>query len=194
MDVDIHTDARFAIANRHHQVRRFSADPRQRDQFLDGVGNRSAINLQKATTNGVNGFGFCPVESDRIDSALDLLERESQHGGRLMRQREEPGTGVSGRLIFGSETEETRYEDAEGVSVRLARHYADDRLLPLPNLALYDSKRSSDLVLAHGGGRTLETLGEMRSTERVERTPTLAYASTTTFDAAVVLRAAWLSS
>ena len=41
-----------------------------------------------------------------------------------------------------------------------------NRLLPLPNLALHDSKRGSDLVLAHGQGRDMKALGEMRSTER----------------------------
>ena len=93
---------------------------------------------------------FCPVESDGIDGMLDLPERESQHGGRLMCQREQPGTGFRCRLVFGSKAEQARYEDAEGVSVRLARHHAENRLLPLPNFAFHDSKRSSDLVLAHG--------------------------------------------
>ncbi len=79
--------------------------------------------------------------------------------GRLMRQCEEPGTGFTCRLVFGPEAEEARYEDAEGISVRLARHHAEDRLLPLPNLALHDSKRSSDLILAHGRGRNTEGLG-----------------------------------
>lgn len=67
-----------------------------------------------------------------------------------MRQCKEPGTGFTCRLVFGPETEKARNEDAEGVSVRGVRHQAEDRLFPLPNLALHDSKRSSDLVLAHG--------------------------------------------
>ena len=114
----------------------------------------------------MNRFGFRPVEPDGIDGAFDLLEREGQHRGRLMRQREQPGTGFTGRLVFGPKAEETGYEDAEGISVRLACHHAEDRLLPLPNLALHNSKRSSDLILAHGQGRDTEALGGMRSTER----------------------------
>ena len=98
----------------------------------------------------MNRFGFRPVEPDGIDRAFNLLEREGQHRGRLMRQREQPGTGFTGRLVFSSEAEETGYEDEKGISVRLARHDAENRLLPLPNLALHDSKRGSDLVLAHG--------------------------------------------
>ena len=43
--VDIHADARLAIADCHHQVRRFPANPRQRDQLLDGIGNRSSIGV-----------------------------------------------------------------------------------------------------------------------------------------------------
>lgn len=114
----------------------------------------------------MNGFGFRPVESDGIDGAFDLLEREGQHRGRVMRQREQPATGFTCRLVFGPEAEEARYEDAEGVSVRVARHHTEDRLLPLPNLALHDSKRSSDLILAHGRGREMKALKVMRSTER----------------------------
>ena len=166
MHVDIHADAGLAIADRHHQVRRFPADPRQRDQLLDGVGNYASIDVKKATANCMNGFGFSSVEPDGIDRAFDLLEREGQHCGRLMRQREQPGTGFTGRLVFGPEAEETRYEDTKGISVRLARHHAEDRLLPLPNLALHDSKRSSDLILAHGRGRDMKALGGIRSTER----------------------------
>ena len=79
-----------------------------------------------------------------------FLKRDGQHRSRLMRQREQPDTGFTGRLIFGSEAEKTGDEDAKGISVRLARHHAEDRLIPLPNLALHDSKRSSDLILAHG--------------------------------------------
>jgi hypothetical protein len=111
------------------------------------------------------GFGFRPVKPDGIDGALDLLEREGQHRGRLMRQGEQPGTGFTCRLVFGPETEEARHEDAEGVSVRFARHHADDRLLPLPNLALHNSKRNRDLVLAHGRGRDMKALRGLRSTE-----------------------------
>src|SRR4249920_3228460 len=106
----------------------------------------------------MNGFGFCPVEPDGIDGAFDLLEREGQHRGWLMRQREQPGTGFTRRLVFGPEAEETGNKDAKWVPVRLARHHAEDRLLPLPNLALHDSKRSSDLILAHGQGRDTEGL------------------------------------
>lgn len=98
----------------------------------------------------MNRFGFRPVEPDWIDRLFDLRQWESQHRGRLMREREEPGTGFTSRLVFGSETEEAGNEDAKGVSIRLAGHHAKDRLLPLPNLALHDSKRSSDLILAHG--------------------------------------------
>jgi hypothetical protein len=83
-----------------------------------------------------------------------------------MRQREQPGTGFTGRLVFGPEAEEARYEDAEGVSIRLACHHTEDRLLPLLNLTLYDSKRGSDLILAHGRVRNMKALGGMRSTER----------------------------
>ena len=150
MHVDIHADTGLAIRDRHHQVRRFPADPRQSDQLLDGVGNCASIDVQQATANGMDRFGFRPVEPDGIDRAFDLPEWKDQHRGRLMRQREQPGTGFTGRLVFGPEAEETGYEDAEGVSVRLARHYAEDRLFPLPNLALHNSKRGSDLVLAHG--------------------------------------------
>ena len=166
MHVDIHADAGLAVADRHHQVRRFLADPRQSDQLLDGVGNRSSIDVQKATANCMNGFGFCPVEPDGIDGAFDLPEREGQHGDRVMRQLEEPGTGFTCRLVFGPEAEKARNEDAKGIPVRLARHHAEDRFLPLPNLALHDSKRSSDLILAHERGRKLKALGGMRSTER----------------------------
>lgn len=65
-------------------------------------------------------FGFRPVETDGIDGLFDLLKRKGQHRGRLMRQREEPATGFTGRFIFGSEAEETGNEDAEGIAVRLA--------------------------------------------------------------------------
>lgn len=112
-----------------------------------------------------------------------------------MRQRKQPGTGFMCRLVFGPETEKARYEDTEGVSVRQARHHADDWFLPLANLAFYDSKRSSDLILAHGRGKNVKALRGMQSTERVSRGEMLipVYASTTTFDAAAALRAAWLS-
>jgi hypothetical protein len=152
MHVDIHADAGLAIADRHHQVRRFPADPRQCDQLLDGVGDYASISVQQTTANGMNGLGFRPVEPDGIDGAFDLPERQGQHRGRLMRQGEQPGTGFTRRLVFGSEAEETGYKDAKGISVRLARHHADNRLLPLPDLALHNSKRCSDLVLAHGRG------------------------------------------
>ena len=75
-----------------------------------------------------------------------------------MRQRKQPGTGFMCRLVFCPETEEAGYEDAEGVSVRKACDHADDRLLPLANLALNNSKRSSDLILAHGRGRNVNGL------------------------------------
>jgi hypothetical protein len=101
----------------------------------------------------MDGFGFRPVEPDGIDGTFDLQEREGQHRGRPMRQREEPGTGFTGGLVLGPEAEETGNEDAKGISVRLARHDADDRLFPLPNLALHYLKRSSDLILAHGQER-----------------------------------------
>ena len=152
MHVNIDADTWLAIGDRHDQVRRFPADPRQSDQFLDGVGNCASIDIQQATANSMDGFGLGPVEADRIDRAFDLLEREGQHRDRLMCQRVQPGAGLTGRLVFGPETEETGYEDAEGIPVRLARHHAEDRLLPLPNLALHDLKRSSDLILAHGWG------------------------------------------
>ena len=158
MHVDIHANAGLTIADRHHQVRCFPANPRQSDQFLDGVGNRSTIDVEKATANGMNGFGFRPVEPDGIDHAFDLLEREHQHGCWLVCQLEQPGAGFPCRLVFGPETEEARYEDTEGVSIRVARHHAEDRLFPLPNLALDDSKRRSDLILAHGGGRETKTV------------------------------------
>jgi len=161
MHVDIHANAGLTIADRHHQVRRFPANPRQSDQFLDGVGNRSSIDVEKATANGMNGFGFRPVESDGIDRTFDLLEREGQHGGWLVCQLEQPGTGFPCRLVFGPEAEEARHEDTEGVSIRVARHHAEDRLFPLPNLALDDSKRRSDLILAHGRG------GEMKTVRRI---------------------------
>ena len=83
-----------------------------------------------------------------------------------MRQSEQPGTRFTCRLVFGPEAEEARHEDAEGISVRIARHHAEDWLLPLPNLALHNSKRSSDLVLAHGQEGDTETVGGVRSTER----------------------------
>lgn len=144
----------------------------------------------------MNRFGFHPVESDGIDGAFDLPEREGQHRSRLMRQREQPGTGFTGRLVFGPEAEEAGNEDAKGISVRLSRHYAEDRLLPLPNLALHNSKRRSDLILAHGQEKYTEALEECdQPIGRARgRTLTLAYASPTTFDAAAVPRAAWLSS
>jgi len=166
MHVYIHTDAGLAITDRHHQVRRFPADPRQSDQLLDRIGNCASIDVEKATANCMNGFGFRAVEPDGIDGAFDLPEREGQHRGRLMRQREEPGTGFTCRLVFGPEAEEARHEDAKGISVRLARHYAEDRLPPLLNLALHDSKRGSNLILAHGQGRDMKALGGMRSTEQ----------------------------
>jgi len=100
----------------------------------------------------MNRFGFRPVEPDGIDGTFDLLERKGQHRGRLVRQREQPGTGLTCRLVFGPEAEEARNEDTKGIPVRLACHDADDRLLPLPNLALHNSKRGSDLILAHGQG------------------------------------------
>ena len=153
MHVDIHADAGLAIADRHHQVRRFPADPRQCDQLLNGVGDYASIHVQQATANGMNGFGFRPVESDGIDGAFDLPERQGQYRRWLMRQGEQPGTGFTRRLVFGSEAEETGYKDAKGISVRLARHHSDNRLFPLPDLALHDSKRCSNLVLAHGRGR-----------------------------------------
>jgi len=108
----------------------------------------------------MNGFGFRPVEPNGINRLFDLSERKGQHRGRLMRQCEQPDAGFTCRLVFGSETEETRNKDAKGVSVRLARHHADDRLLPLPDLALDYSKRGSDLVLAHGRRRARKTFGE----------------------------------
>jgi len=161
MHVNIHADAGLAIADRHHQVRRFPADPRQSDQLLDGVGNCASIDVQKATANCMNGFGFRPVKPDGIDGAFDLPEREGQHRGRLMRQGEQPGTGFTCRLVFSPEAEEARHEDTKGISVRFARHHADDRFLPLPNLAFHDSKRSSDLILAHGRGRNMKALEGM---------------------------------
>ena len=104
----------------------------------------------------MNGISFRPVEPNGIDGMFDLLEREGQHRSRLMCQREQPGTGFPCRLVFGPETEEAGNEDAKGIPVRFARHYAEDRLLPLPNPALYNSKRSGDLILAHGQGRDKE--------------------------------------
>jgi len=98
----------------------------------------------------MDGLRFCPVESDGIYGLLDLPEREGQHGGRLICQREQSGAGFRCRLVSGPKAEKTRYENAKGVSVRLARDDADNRILPLPDFALYDSKRSSNLVLAHG--------------------------------------------
>src|SRR4029078_9400530 len=150
MNVDIHTDARLAIAHGHHQVRRFPADPRQSDQLINGIGNRSSIDIQKAATNGMNGFGFRPVEPDGIDRTFDLLERKGQHGGRLMCQLKKPGTGFPRRLVFGPEAEEARNEYAKRVSIRVTRHHAENRLFPLPYLALDNSKRGIDLILAHG--------------------------------------------
>lgn len=158
MHVDIHANSGLTIADRHHQVRCFSANPRQSDQLLDGVGDYASIHVQQTTADGMNGFSFRPVEPDGIDHAFDLLEREGQHGGWLVCQLEQPGTGFPCRLVFGPEAEETRYEDTEGVSIRVARHHAEDRLFPLPNLALDDSKRRSDLILAHGRRREMKTV------------------------------------
>ena len=195
MHMDIYANTGPAIADRHHQVRRFPADSRQRDQFIDGIRDYSSIHVQQAAANGMNGFGFRPVEPDGINRLFDLPERKSQHRGRPMRQCEQPGAGFMCRLVFGSEAEETRNKDAKGVSVRLARHCADDRFLPLPDLTLDDSKRGSDLILAHGRGRGRKTFGEiLQPTSQVPgRILTLAYASTTTFDAAAAPRAVWLS-
>jgi hypothetical protein len=106
----------------------------------------------------MNGFGFRPIEPDGIDGLFDSLKWNGQHRGRLMRERVEPGTGFTGRLIFSPEAEEAGNEDAKGISVRLTRHDAEDRLLPLPNLALHDAKRSSDLILAHGQGINTEAV------------------------------------
>jgi len=158
MHVDVHANAGFTIADRHHQIRCFPANPRQSDQFLDGAGNRSSIDVEKAAANGMNGFGFRPVEPDGIDRAFDLLEREGQHGGRLVCQLEQPGAGFPCRLVFGPEAEEARNEYAKRVSVRVARHHAENRLFPLLNLALDDSKRRSNLILAHGRGREMKTV------------------------------------
>jgi hypothetical protein len=98
----------------------------------------------------MNGFGFRPVEPDGIDRTFDLLERKGQHGGRLMCQLKQPGTGFPRRLVFGPEAEEARNEYAKRVSIRVTRHYAENRLFPLPDLALDNSKRRIDLILAHG--------------------------------------------
>src|ERR1043166_2326774 len=89
-----------------------------------------------------------------------------------MSKRKQPGTGFSCRLVFGSKAEKARNEYAEGVSVGLARHHADDRLLPMPYFVLDDSKRGSDLILAHDQrrgteGRERNTLN--RTGESVER-------------------------
>lgn len=78
-----------------------------------------------------------------------------------MCQRKQPGTGFMCRLVFCPETEETGYEDAEGVSVRQACDHANDWFFPLANLALNDSKRSSDLILAHGRGKNVKALRGM---------------------------------
>src|SRR5262244_2724192 len=86
-----------------------------------------------------------------------------------MGKRKQPGTGFSCRLVFGSKAEDARNEYAEGVSVRFARHHAEDRLFPLPNFVLDDSKRSSDLILAHGQGRERKSVRGIRSTKRASR-------------------------
>jgi hypothetical protein len=86
-----------------------------------------------------------------------------------MGKRKQPDTGFSCRFVFGSKAEEARNEYAEGVSVRIARHHAEDRLLPLPNLVLDDSKGGSDLILAHGQGREMKPVRGMRSTEWASR-------------------------
>lgn len=160
MYMDIYANAGPAIADRHHQVRRFPADPRQRDQLLDGIGNCASIHVQQAAANGMNGFGFRPVESNGVNRLFNLPERKDQHCGRLMRQCEQPSTGLACRLVFRSKAEKTGDKDAKGVPVRLARDHADHRLLPPPNLALDYSERCSDLVLAHGRRKARKTFGE----------------------------------
>jgi len=76
MHVDIHADTGFAIADCDHQIGRFPANPRESDQLFDGVGNRTSVDVQKAAADGMNGLGFCPVESNRIDGSFDLFEGE----------------------------------------------------------------------------------------------------------------------
>jgi len=153
MNMNIHADAGSAIANRHHQIGCFPTDPRERHQFVDGVRHDSAIHLQEATANLVDRFGFRPIKPDWKDRPFDLAERQLEQRPRCVRQREEPGAGLTGRLVFGSQTKETGDKNAEGVAIRLASDDADDRLLPLPDLALYDPEGSMDLLLTHGPER-----------------------------------------
>ncbi len=97
----------------------------------------------------MDGFGFRPVKTDRIDSLFDLFERKRQHRDGLVRQGKQPLAGFGGRFIFGAEAEKTGDQDPEWIAVRFTRHDSHDRFLPLTDLSPDDPDGGMDLVLTH---------------------------------------------
>src|SRR5574341_541933 len=98
-------------------------------------------------------LGFRAIEPDRIDRAFDLTKGQLEQHLRRVPQRKEPSAGCTGGLILGSQAEKTGDEDAKGVAIRLASDDANDRFLPLSDLAPDNPESGMDLLLAHGPER-----------------------------------------
>jgi hypothetical protein len=69
--MDIHADPRFLVADRYHQIGCLSADACEGHQLVDRLRHLAFIYLEQPTANGMDGFGFRPVEANGIDCPFD---------------------------------------------------------------------------------------------------------------------------
>ena len=71
-----------------HEIRRLAADARQRQQFLHGAGTRPPKPLDEHPAGRFHVPRLVPIEADRIDQPLDLLDRQRRHRARRARHAE----------------------------------------------------------------------------------------------------------
>ena len=79
MHVNIHANARFPVADGHHQIGRLASDALQGEEFVDGIRHPTTKVMDQTVANRTNLFGLVFVKPDRINGLFDGFRGECAH-------------------------------------------------------------------------------------------------------------------
>ena len=143
MHVGIDADAGLAKRLCHHQVCGFAPDAIEGKQVIYIVGHAPAELVDEVSANSANHAGLGAIEADRIDEALQRLQREREHCLGRARLREKPLTSDRRHLIFGAQAQDASDEREERALI-LLRGERDNGRIPLRRLAAKDAQQLRD--------------------------------------------------
>lgn len=99
MDVGIDADPQFMESNGHHEIRRFSADPRQREQIIERGRNLLLEPADQVLADLMDPLRLGSIKPNRVDQFSDRLQWDAQQLLGSSGPREKSAGGGAGDLI-----------------------------------------------------------------------------------------------